>query len=127
MSETLTHGVRVSVRPEYLPQQSHPGAGRYLFAYHVRIRNEGEQTVQLLSRRWLITNGRGQSEEVVGPGVIGEQPTLAPGEAFDYSSGCPLDTPVGTMQGHYVMQTPDGSTFHAIIGVFRLAAPGSLH
>lgn len=127
MSDTLTRDIRIQVQPEYLPEQSDPAAERYLFAYHVRISNQGRETVRLLSRRWEITDGRGDVEEVTGDGVVGLQPTIEPGESFDYSSGCPLTTPVGTMHGHYVMQAESGERFNAMIGVFRLAAPGSLH
>ncbi len=106
MSETLTRGVRIIVRPRYVPEQSDPAAGQYLFAYHITIRNEGEDTVQLLSRHWVITNGEGRIEEVRGPGVVGYQPVLKPGEEFQYTSACPLDTPVGTMHGEFQMILP---------------------
>ena len=127
MSETLTHGIRIRVTPEFLPEQSDPEAERYLFAYHIDIRNESEGSVQLLKRYWRITNGRGEVEEVRGDGVIGLQPTIHAGESFSYSSGCPLDTPVGTMEGEYTMQGETGETFAVQIGVFTLALPGSLH
>lgn len=127
MSDTHTQGIRIVVAPEYLPQQSDPDSQRYLFAYHIEIHNEGEHTVQLLDRHWRITNGRGEVELVNGEGVVGLQPVIHPQESFRYSSGCPLDTPVGTMEGHYTMQRSDGERFDAAIGVFRLALPGSLH
>lgn len=127
MSDTTTRDVRIQVTPEYLPQQSQPEADRYLFAYHIEISNQGKDSVQLTDRQWLITNGRGEMEEVQGQGVVGLQPVIHPGESFSYSSGCPLDTPVGTMEGFYGMQTTHGETFRARVGVFRLAQPGMLH
>ncbi len=127
MSDTCTRGIRIRVTPEFLAEQSQPEADRYVFAYHVDIRNEGDEVVQLIDRHWLITNGRGEMEEVRGGGVVGLQPVIHPGEQFRYSSGCPLDTPVGTMEGHYGMRTADGEDFKARIGVFRLAQPGCLH
>lgn len=127
MSETLTRGVRITVRPQFVADQSSPADGRYLFAYHITIRNEGAETVQLLSRHWIITNGEGEVEEVRGPGVVGYQPTLQPGEDFQYTSGCPLETPVGTMHGSYRMITADGEEFDARIAPFRLAVPNVLN
>lgn len=127
MSETTTRGIRIQVVPEFLPQQSDPESGRFLFAYHIEIENTSQHTVKLLSRYWLITDGESHQEEVSGDGVVGLQPTLAPGERFSYSSGCPLPTRVGTMEGHYLMSTADGDTFQARIDPFTLAAPGSLH
>ena len=127
MSDTSTNGIRIQVVAEYIPEQSQPQSDRFVFAYHIDISNHGDQTVQLLDRHWLITNGRGEMEEVHGSGVVGLQPIIHPGEHFRYSSGCPLDTPVGTMEGHYDMKPRDGELFEARIGVFRLAQPGSLH
>lgn len=128
MSETCTRDVRILVRPRYLPEHSTPAAGQYLFAYHITLHNQGSETVQLLSRHWVITDGEGRVEEVRGPGVVGHQPVLAPGESFEYTSGCPLGTPVGTMHGEFnmvVLQT--GERFDARITPFRLAVPGSLN
>ncbi len=127
MSDTRTRGVRIIVQPRYLPEQSDPDEDRYLFAYHVVIRNESEEPVQLISRHWVITNGEGKVEEVRGPGVVGYQPMLDPGQAFEYTSGCPLDTPVGTMHGSFLMAPGDGDNFDAQIDPFRLAVPGSLN
>lgn len=127
MSDTLTRGVRIIVQPRYLAEQSDPGQQRYLFAYHVVIRNEGTVPVQLQSRHWIITNGEGRSEEVRGPGVVGYQPRLEPGQAFEYTSGCPLDTPVGTMHGSFQMIADDDAGFDAEIAPFRLAVPGVLN
>lgn len=123
----MTRGVRIVVEPRYLPEQSDPAARRYLFAYHVTIRNEGERPVQLVSRHWIITDGEGQVEEVRGPGVVGQQPRLLPGEAFSYTSGCPLTMPVGTMHGSFQMIDDDGHAFEAAIAPFRLAVPGILN
>ncbi len=128
MSNTVTRGVRVIVQPEYLPEQSAPDAGRWLFAYHVILRNEGTHTVQLLNRHWIITNGEGEVDEVRGAGVIGQQPELEPGAEFHYSSGCPLDTPVGTMHGSYEMRmVDDDERFDVRIAPFRLAVPTALN
>lgn len=127
MSDTLTRGVRILVRPQYVADQSDPDAGQYLFAYHITIRNEGDETVQLLSRHWVITDGEGHVEEVRGPGVVGYQPVLKPGEQFQYTSGCPLRTPVGTMHGEFNMVTVDGEPFDARIQAFRLAVPKALN
>jgi ApaG protein len=127
VSTTVTRGVRVAVEPRYLPEQSDPSNRHYLFAYQVTIRNDGEQPVQLLSRHWVITNGEGHVEEVRGAGVVGYQPRLAPGEQFQYTSGCPLDTPVGTMHGSFQMVVEGGEKFDAAISPFRLAVPGILN
>ena len=117
----------VSVRSEYLAEQSQPEQQRYAFAYHIRIHNQGELPAQLLSRHWLITDGNGDVQEVRGAGVVGQQPLLAPGEHFDYSSGTLLTTAVGIMQGSYQMRANDGHAFDAPIAPFRLAVPGALH
>lgn len=128
MSDTTTRGVRIVVRPRFIPEQSDPDSGQWLFAYHVTIRNTGEQTVQLVSRHWVITNGEGRVEEVRGPGVVGYQPILKPGEEFEYTSGCPLATPVGTMHGEFNMVVQaSGETFDARIEPFRLAVPKALN
>lgn len=128
MSNTLTRGVRIIAQPRFVPDQSDPAAGRYFFAYHISIRNEGETTVQLISRHWVITNGEGRVEEVRGPGVVGHQPVLAKDEAFEYTSACPLDTPVGTMHGEFNMIVSETrEAFDARIAPFRLAVPNSLN
>lgn len=128
MSDTLTRGVRIVVNPFYVREQSNPDNGQYLFAYHVRISNEGDEPVQLVSRHWIITNGEGDVEEVRGSGVVGYQPRLAPGEAFEYTSACPLDSPVGTMHGSFQMVALDsGKQFDARIEPFTLAIPRALN
>lgn len=128
MSDTVTRGIRIIVQPRFVAEQSDPDRSQYLFAYHITIRNEGEQTVQLLSRHWVITDGEGHVEDVRGPGVVGYQPVLAPGEEFQYTSGCPLTTPVGTMHGEFNMVLPDTrETFDARISPFRLAVPTALN
>ena len=128
MSETVTRGIRIIVRPRYVAEQSDPASQQYLFAYHITIRNEGDETVQLLSRHWVITAGDGKVEEVRGPGVVGYQPILQPGEEFQYTSGCPLNTPVGTMHGEFNMVVQaSGEAFDARISPFRLAVPGVLN
>jgi ApaG protein len=127
MSETVTRDVRIKVQPRYVVEQSDPANQHYLFAYHISIRNQGNETVQLISRHWIITNGEGHTEEVRGPGVVGYQPTLKPGEEFQYTSGCPLTTPVGTMHGSFQMVTAEGQNFDAMIEPFRLAIPRVLN
>ena len=117
----------VQVQPQYLEAQSEPEEGRYLFAYTVTIRNTGEVAAQLVSRHWIITDADGQIEEVRGPGVVGEQPVLKPGQAFQYTSGCPLATPVGSMHGSYQMLADDGTRFEAQIEPFTLAVPRALN
>jgi len=121
------HRVEVKVLPEYLPEQSEPDVAQYLFAYHITITNVGTMAAQLINRRWLITDANEQVEEVMGEGVVGNQPWVSPGDSFEYSSFCILDTPVGTMQGSYQMVAEDGTTFEADIPEFMLAAPGTLH
>lgn len=128
MSDTTTRGVRIVVRPRFVPEQSDPDNGQWLFAYHIVIRNEGRETVQLISRHWVITNGEGKVEEVRGAGVVGYQPLLKPGEEFEYTSGCPLTTPVGTMHGEFNMLVQgSGEKFDARIEPFRLAVPKALN
>ncbi len=104
MSEAVTQGVRVSVKSSYIADQSAPRQQRYVFAYTVRITNEGKRPVQLVSRHWVITHGSGRVEEVRGPGVVGAQPRLEPGQHFEYTSGCVLSTPHGAMHGSYEMR-----------------------
>lgn len=128
MSDTTTRGIRILVEPRYLPDQSEPDEHHFLFAYHIVIRNEGSETVQLLSRHWVITDGDGDIEEVNGPGVVGFQPVLGPGEEFQYTSGCPLTTPVGTMHGEFNMIVSEtGEAFDAEIAPFTLALPRVLN
>jgi ApaG protein len=126
-SWAVTEGIRVSVRSSYVADQSLPSAHRYVFAYTVRIKNEGPEPAQLKSRHWIITDGAGKVEEVRGPGVVGHQPLLRPGDHFDYTSGCVLETPRGEMRGSYQMIRPDGATFDATIAPFLLALPHSLN
>lgn len=117
-----TRGITVRVAPRYLPDQSDPAAPRHVWSYHVRVENGGTERVQLVARRWEITDGVGHTEVVEGPGVVGQQPVIAPGDAYDYVSGCPLATPSGTMVGHYVMHAADG-IFLAAIPAFALEDP----
>ncbi|OJX70265.1 Co2+/Mg2+ efflux protein ApaG [Magnetospirillum sp. 64-120] len=121
-SET-THGIRITVRPNYLDDQSSPDENHFVWAYHVRIENQGATTVQLKSRHWKITDAMGRLQEVQGPGVVGEQPVLKPGESFEYTSGTPLSTPSGIMAGSYQMQGPDGQVFDVTIPAFSLDSP----
>ena len=118
-----TGGVTVRVSVSFLPEQSEPGRGRWFWAYHVRIENGGNGPVQLLTRRWVITDGRGARHIVEGEGVVGEQPLIQPGDSYDYVSGCPLTTPSGAMQGSYRMQAEDGAEFDVDIPRFMLIAP----
>ena len=126
-SEAVTHGLRVEVQARYSPDHSNPAANQWFFLYTIRIANEGGETCQLISRHWLIRNATGRVEEVRGPGVVGQQPVLEPGESFEYTSGCPLDTPFGSMEGSYQMVTAGGSRFEAEIARFELREPGAIH
>lgn len=121
--EAETRGITVRVSVSYLPEQSEPHRGRWFWAYHIRIENDGPQPVQLLTRHWIITDGRGNRHSVEGEGVVGEQPVIAPGASFDYVSGCPLSTPTGHMQGSYHMIGEDGTAFDVAIPKFALMAP----
>jgi ApaG protein len=127
VSNAITQGIRVTVSSNYIPAQSAPKARRYVFAYTVRIANEGTEAAQLKSRHWIITDGNGKVEQVRGPGVVGEQPMLRPGEHFEYTSGCVLETPRGSMEGTYQMVRADGTEFDAQIAPFALALPYSLN
>lgn len=127
MSEAVTEGIRVAVRSEYVQERSYPSLHRHFFVYHITIENRSSHTVQLLSRHWVVSNGHGDTEEVRGAGVVGVQPHIKPGEAFQYTSACPLDTPVGTMEGTYRMAREDGTEFDAQIESFTLVAPNSLN
>ena len=122
-SEATTRGVKVEVESNYLPEKSDPRSGRWFFSYDIRISNRSDDVVQLLHRHWIITDANGKIEEVRGPGVIGEQPVMAPGESFEYTSFCPLGTPFGTMEGSYEMVAEDGTRFWAKIGQFTLSLP----
>jgi ApaG protein len=122
--EAETDGVLVRVRPSYLAGQSDPAGGRWVWAYQVEIVNLSAATVQLMARCWVITDGLGRVEEVRGPGVVGEQPVLKPGESYSYASGCPLGTPTGSMVGHYRMTASDGRSFDVAIPAFSLDVPG---
>lgn len=118
-----TRDVTVRVAVSFLPEQSEPARGRWFWAYHIRIENEGERPVQLLTRHWVITDGRGARHSVEGEGVVGEQPLIEPGASFDYVSGCPLATPTGAMQGSYRVVGEDGRPFDVAIPRFALIAP----
>jgi len=126
-SEATTRGIRIHVESMYLADRSSPRDSQYLFAYHVRISNLGSETAQLVSREWIITSADGEVERVKGPGVVGEQPVLPPGGAFEYTSYCPLKTSVGSMQGSYQMVTTAGEKFEAQIAPFTLAVPNALN
>jgi ApaG protein len=121
-----SHKIRVDVQTGYRDDQSDPGQDRYVFAYTITIRNEGQVPARLLTRHWLITDSNGKVQEVHGDGVVGEQPYLKPGEGFRYSSAAVIETPVGAMQGHYEMIGDDGQQFEAPIAPFGLAMPGIL-
>lgn len=120
-SDTVTDGIRVRAFASYLRDQSNPHEDKFVFAYRITIANEGTTHARLLSRHWVIINGNGDREDVEGPGVVGKTPNLAPGDVFEYTSFCPLDTEWGTMEGTYRMQREDGTTFDAAIGRFYLA------
>ena len=126
-SEAVTRGIRIRVRSAYVPERSQPEEGHWFFIYNVQISNEGSETAQLLSRHWIITDANGEVQEVKGPGVVGEQPSLAPGESFEYTSACPLATPFGSMRGTYQMVSGGGDHFDAEIAAFTLAEPHAVN
>jgi ApaG protein len=123
MYEETTRNVRVAVRPTFLDDQSDPNEHRFLWAYHITIENMGREAVQLLTRHWHITDARGRVREVQGPGVIGQQPVIAPGKSHEYSSGVPLETPSGFMTGSYRMKSAAGEEFDIRIPLFALESP----
>lgn len=120
-SDLVTDGIRVHAAAQFLPQESDPGAARYVFAYKITLTNEGDARARLLARHWIILDSEGRREDVRGPGVIGEYPSLAPGESYSYISYCPLKTSWGTMEGSYTFERDDGSRFPVRIGRFFLA------
>jgi ApaG protein len=122
-SDMVTAGVRVRVKPHYIANRSNPADNRFLFAYSITITNETTRAVRVIARRWHIVDADGQTHEVEGPGVVGQQPRIMPGESFEYSSTCPLTTPWGTMEGAYTIEDADGATFPARIGRFYLVSP----
>jgi ApaG protein len=123
MYQATTFGITVTVSPAFLDERSAPDEGRWLFAYTVEIVNRSSETVQLRSRYWHITDGFGRVEEVRGPGVVGEQPVLGPGDSFTYTSGCPLGTPSGIMHGQFYMEYEDGREFSIAVPAFSLDVP----
>ncbi len=125
-SEAVTKGIRIRVRTQYDPSRSMPQLNQWFFLYTVQISNQGSETVQLLTRHWIITDATGHVEEVKGPGVVGEQPVLGPGQSFEYTSGCPLPTPFGSMRGTYQMVTTGGDRFDVQIAEFTLSEPTAL-
>ncbi|AEG03086.1 Co2+/Mg2+ efflux protein ApaG [Sinorhizobium meliloti WSM1022] len=124
MYRALTRDIEVTVEPYYLEEQSDPDDSRYVWGYRIIIANHSGLAVRLMTRYWHITDENGQVDEVSGPGVIGEQPLLNPGDTYEYSSGCPLDTPSGVMFGHYSMEAEGGETFDVAIPAFSLDSPG---
>ena len=123
MYQAITRGIRVTVEPQFLPERSAPESDQYVWAYTIEIANLGTEQVQLRSRHWRITDGRGRLEQVRGQGVVGEEPVLKPGETFTYTSGCPLTTPSGIMAGTYQMERADGGTFDVEVPAFSLDSP----
>ena len=123
MYKALTRGISVTVMPRFMQEESLPDQGRYFFAYTVEIINGSMDRVQIKTRYWRIVDGHGRVQEVRGEGVVGKQPVLGPGESFSYTSGCPLETPSGTMAGHYVVETATGERFEAEIPAFSLDVP----
>jgi ApaG protein len=126
-SEAVTEGVRVAVRARHSKEHSDESSGQWFFLYTVRISNEAKEAVQLLTRHWTIVDGTGHVEEVHGPGVVGETPVIEPGETFEYTSGCPLTTPFGSMTGSYEMTRDDGVRFQVEIPIFELRQPVAIH
>lgn len=127
MSDTVTEGIRVRVKASWWAERSVPEAGQWAFTYTVVISNEGSSTATLKSRHWTITDATGHVEEVRGDGVVGKQPTLRPGESFEYTSWAMLRTPFGSMRGEYFMEREDGARFEVAIGGFTLAQPNAIH
>lgn len=125
MYRAMTNNIEVAVEPFFLDDRSDPSESRYVWAYRVTIANQSNEYVKLLARYWHITDGRGRVEEVRGPGVVGEQPELDPGDSFQYTSGCPLSTPSGIMMGHYTMRKASGETFDIDIPAFSLDLPSN--
>jgi ApaG protein len=123
----MAKDIQVEVESFYVPERSEPKRSYYFFAYHITITNRGDVPAQLLARHWVITDGNGQVQEVRGDGVVGEQPHLEPGQTFDYTSACPLQTPFGTMEGSYNFVTDGGEEFDATIPLFMLAVPSALN
>lgn len=123
MYEAVTRGIRIRVEPQYVEDQSSPDENHFFWSYTVFITNEGDESVQLRSRLWRITNGIGMTQEVRGPGVVGLTPTIPPGESFSYTSGCPLETPSGVMVGSYQMEDAAGQLFDVAIPAFSLDSP----
>ena len=123
MYSKTTRSIAITVKPFFLEEQSSPGENHFVWAYHVRIENAGDSTVQLVTRYWRITDGLGRVQEVRGAGVVGEQPVLKPGDSFEYTSGTPLPTPSGIMMGAYQMQTTDGERFDVAVPPFSLDSP----
>ncbi|AIC25746.1 protein ApaG [Rhizobium etli bv. mimosae str. IE4771] len=126
MYRALTRDIEVVVEPFYLEEQSDPEDDRYVWGYRIVISNNSGVAVRLVNRYWNITDQNGQVDEVTGPGIVGEQPRLSPGDTYEYSSGCPLDTPSGLMFGHYQMETDEGELFDVDIPAFSLDSPGLL-
>lgn len=124
-SEAVTQGIRVRVNARFSPANSEPASRRWVFLYTITIVNQGEKTAQLLNRHWVITDAHGEVEEVRGPGVVGKRPVLEPGQSFEYTSGCPLETPFGSMYGSYEMKSDD-ETFDVKIAPFALRLPGTM-
>lgn len=121
----ITEGITVRVAVNFLPEQSAIEGGKWFWVYHIRIENGSDEPVQLLTRHWRITDGRGMVNLVEGEGVVGEQPVLQPGQSHDYVSGCPLTTPMGSMEGHYTFVRRDGEEFKVAVPFFPLAAPAT--
>jgi ApaG protein len=124
MYRALTKDIEVTVDPYYLEEQSDPDDDRYVWGYKVVISNNSNSAIRLINRYWHITDQNGQVDEVTGPGVVGEHPQLNPGDSYEYSSGCPLDTPSGMMFGHYQMENDEGEVFEVAIPAFSLDSPG---
>lgn len=127
MYQAVTEHIRVTVRPEFIEHQSQPDHGKFVWAYTITVENRSHETVTLLTRHWIITDGFGRRQDVRGDGVVGEQPTLQPGQRFEYTSGCPLSTPSGLMVGSYGMVTSSGRPFDVDIPAFSLDSPHDKH
>ena len=123
----MNNHIKIDIISKYIPERSSPAKSYYFFSYHVTIKNQGDLSTQLISRYWHITDGNGNTEDIHGPGVVGQTPVILPGQSFEYTSFCPLPTPIGFMEGSYRFKEQSGKEFDVIIDRFRLIAPGSMN
>ena len=123
----MNNHIKIDIISKYIPERSSPAKSYYFFSYHVTIKNQGDLSTQLISRYWHITDGNGNTEDIHGPGVVGQTPVILPGQSFEYTSFCPLSTPIGFMEGSYRMKKQSGKEFDAVISRFRLVVPSLMN